>query len=312
MSTKPLVVEIGQRFTRLVVLERDTSRPNASHRMWKCHCDCGATKSASSSNLTHGKIKSCGCLRHEKRPNSPRKYSPPVPGQQFGRLTVVRMADPVLQKGRSWERTVVRCTCGLEWEVYALNLHRGLTTSCDSCNRVAWHSQRRAHEVGQRYGRLTIIAAAETRTYANTKQKTARWLCQCDCGAQTVVYQRSLREGITSSCGCYQRERAKEANLVDGRYDTPGRDATRSVREERKKKGFVEHIDRLVVYERDKGICHICGEPIAGQKWETDHKIPLAKGGKHSYDNVGLAHRTCNRKKWVHLRTDLPASPPTP
>lgn len=312
MSTKPLVVEIGQRFTRLVVLERNTSRPNASHRMWKCRCDCGAIKSASSSNLIHGKIKSCGCLRHEKRPNSPRKYSPPVPGQQFGRLTVVRMADPVLQKGRSWERTWVRCTCGLEWEVYALNLHRGATTSCDSCNKVAWHSQRRAHEVGQRYGRLTVIAPAETRTYANTKQKTVCWLCQCDCGAQSIVVQRNLRTGQTTSCGCYKRDWAREDSLLRGVYDKPETKTGSARWLARRNKGYIEYVDRLVVYERDKGICHICGEPIADQKWEIDHKIPLARRGEHSYDNVGLAHLTCNRRKSARLRTDLLASPPTP
>lgn len=61
--------------------------------------------------------------------------------------------------------------------------------------------------------------------------------------------------------------------------------------------------------KRDKNICHICGEEcneedyikteegyfIAGERYPSiDHVIPIAKGGKHRWDNVRLAHRGCN------------------
>lgn len=65
------------------------------------------------------------------------------------------------------------------------------------------------------------------------------------------------------------------------------------------------------LYQRDKGICHICGEKcdyndsayrgkyfIAGRDYPTiDHVIPLVKGGVHSWDNVKLAHLHCNSAK---------------
>lgn len=65
------------------------------------------------------------------------------------------------------------------------------------------------------------------------------------------------------------------------------------------------------LYRRDKGICYLCGcqcnfedytilngNFIAGDWYPSvDHVIPLAKGGKHSWGNVKLAHRVCNSRK---------------
>ena len=65
------------------------------------------------------------------------------------------------------------------------------------------------------------------------------------------------------------------------------------------------------LYERDNGICYLCGGQcdwndyhrkdnwfIADDFYPSiDHVVPLAKGGKHSWDNVRLAHRICNSKK---------------
>lgn len=58
---------------------------------------------------------------------------------------------------------------------------------------------------GQRFGRLTVLERAETKSDRKT-----RWLCRCDCGNETIVYGRYLRKGNTKSCGCYQKERARE------------------------------------------------------------------------------------------------------
>lgn len=65
------------------------------------------------------------------------------------------------------------------------------------------------------------------------------------------------------------------------------------------------------LYKRDGGACHICGlqcnyndyvvrggTVITGEYYPSiDHVIPLAKGGKHSWINVRLAHRRCNSCK---------------
>lgn len=56
----------------------------------------------------------------------------------------------------------------------------------------------------QRFGRLRVLGRA------GYEHKQATWHCVCDCGASKDVMGQNLRRGLTTSCGCYQRERAKE------------------------------------------------------------------------------------------------------
>lgn len=60
------------------------------------------------------------------------------------------------------------------------------------------HSRKKLDLIGQRFGRLTVIAPAE-----NVGNRTA-WLCPCDCGNDVVVKTYHLRSGHTASCGCQE------------------------------------------------------------------------------------------------------------
>ena len=54
----------GQRFGRLVVVERaENVGKNAA---WICKCDCGKQVVSAGFDLVRGKAKSCGCLKREK------------------------------------------------------------------------------------------------------------------------------------------------------------------------------------------------------------------------------------------------------
>lgn len=72
-------------------------------------------------------------------------------------------------------------------------------------------------------------------------------------------------------------------------------------RRARKLAAFVEDVDRSVVFERDKGICGICGLPVDPTDWHLDHVQPLCKGGEHSYANVQVSHPACNMRKGTKL-----------
>ncbi|OHX26771.1 hypothetical protein BKX95_08390 [Streptococcus iniae] len=66
-----------------------------------------------------------------------------------------------------------------------------------------------------------------------------------------------------------------------------------------------------VLYKRDKGICYLCGDKCnysdcvrtettftSGKTYPSiDHIVPIARGGKHAWDNVKLAHHYCNSMK---------------
>lgn len=59
----------------------------------------------------------------------------------------------------------------------------------------------------------------------------------------------------------------------------------------------VERIDRNAIYDRDRGICHICGKHVPRKLMTLDHLIPLSKGGEHTARNLAVAHRSCNSKR---------------
>ena len=70
---------------------------------------------------------------------------------------------------------------------------------------------------GRRFGRLTVLERVEDYRCETwypwlekpIVNKTAQWLCRCDCGNEKVVIGANLRAGRTKSCGCLQRERRK-------------------------------------------------------------------------------------------------------
>ena len=68
----PKLIDLkGQRFGRLVVLERQGSYaskndPYSQAPLWLCRCDCGNETVVIGRNLRTGRTRSCGCLRVEK------------------------------------------------------------------------------------------------------------------------------------------------------------------------------------------------------------------------------------------------------
>lgn len=65
----------------------------------------------------------------------------------------------------------------------------------------------------------------------------------------------------------------------------------------RRRGQFVETVVPLVVLERDDGVCGICGGDVDPFDFHVDHKVPISRGGLHSYDNVHVAHPMCNWRK---------------
>ena len=61
---------------------------------------------------------------------------------------------------------------------------------------------------------------------------------------------------------------------------------------------YIDIIKRLLM-ERDKGICQICGEPVALVDASHDHLIPRSRGGTNEPSNVRLAHLICNIRKGI-------------
>jgi hypothetical protein len=54
----------GQKFGRLTAQYICGKRKTSL--VWQCQCECGRTHKVKSSDLTGGKVKSCGCLNRDK------------------------------------------------------------------------------------------------------------------------------------------------------------------------------------------------------------------------------------------------------
>ena len=66
----------GERFGRLVVIERAENRRGKTR--WLCKCDCGKIKVIEGDTLKRGTTKSCGCLLSESTRNRMKKYDRPT------------------------------------------------------------------------------------------------------------------------------------------------------------------------------------------------------------------------------------------
>ena len=72
-------------------------------------------------------------------------------------------------------------------------------------------------QIGDIYGRLTV--KEKTKKRVSGGYDVIAWKCQCECGKETIVTPSHLAIGKVKSCGCLQRDRAREANVKHGDYN---------------------------------------------------------------------------------------------
>lgn len=144
-------------------------------------------------------------------------------GNKYGRLLVLR-EDPIRKNRRvNW---ICQCDCGKEVSIDGTHLRSGQTQSCGCLKTEKFvernkkrltnkPSDKRINEIGNRYGRLVVLADA------GAKDGRASWLCQCDCGNQIVVKGKYLRNGDTKSCGCLHSSGQEKISLLLRKNNIP-------------------------------------------------------------------------------------------
>ena len=109
----------GQRFGKLIVVERASVPRQGTY--WRCKCDCGNEKTVYGGSLKNGATKSCGCIQ--------RKYQKDITGQRFGRLIALHRYFGG-DKGNRW---VCQCDCGNKSVVAYHDLVRSDSKCSRSC-----------------------------------------------------------------------------------------------------------------------------------------------------------------------------------
>ncbi|RFZ78240.1 hypothetical protein DS742_14090 [Lacrimispora amygdalina] len=190
---------VGKKFNELIVIDKIENysfKNNRTFIRWKCKCSCGNIIEVTSSRLTSGHVKSCGCLKHKKAD---------MTGIHLHRLTFLH---PDVNNKLNW---ICECDCGNIVSVNATNVKRGLTQSCGCLHSEVTSEKLTIDLVGKRFGKLVVIERDETMP----KSQGVYWKCQCDCGNEVSIISYSLKEGTTTSCGCYKSKITSERFSMD-------------------------------------------------------------------------------------------------
>jgi hypothetical protein len=91
----------GQRYGRLVVLERAENKHDKT--AWLCRCDCGNQKVTTATHLAKGKCTSCGCARATGRGSRPAYRSSYAPGYAARRSVLRTYKRAAADRNLCWE-----------------------------------------------------------------------------------------------------------------------------------------------------------------------------------------------------------------
>lgn len=128
-------IKKGDRFGRLVAIERDLEKAGQGRVYWKFKCDCGNIVSHSSHELKSGNTQSCGCFGLEISKEKMNKINSKLEdliGEKFGLLVVLRPALPEEYSNRPKGNRYwyCLCKCGNNHIASTSDLKGGKISSC--------------------------------------------------------------------------------------------------------------------------------------------------------------------------------------
>lgn len=112
---------------------------------------------------------------------------------------------------------------------------------------------------------------------------------------------RERKRELDRQLDAIHREKRHAKNRAYSLTHREQRNATQAKRRAAKLAVPHEPYDRADIYERDEGLCHICGHYVPRPMFHLDHVIPLSKGGPDTPENVAVAHASCNHKKGARV-----------
>ncbi len=124
---------------------------------------------------------------------------------RFGKLIV--LSEVVKRKkGRIYWKC--KCDCGNLKNVAGRLLKNGAVSSC-GCIK---NKHKINHIDGEKFGKLIVL----NMTIDRKRDGHVAWDCLCDCGNTVSVSGRSLRDGDTTSCGCFAQSEASKRFKTHG------------------------------------------------------------------------------------------------
>lgn len=158
---------------------------------------------------------------------------------------------------------------------------------CADCKKILFTKTRRCPDCSKKHRNKSAVAKIKA------KRTPVQKLLPCRlCGQMTITNKR--HQYCSNTC---KKIYIRHSNKIQTGVNTTRRKA-------RKHANGYERISRIKVYKRDNWTCGICGKRVDRRckfphpnSPSIDHKIALASGGSHTYDNVQCAHFYCNSIK---------------
>lgn len=121
--------------------------------------------------------------------------------------------------------------------------------------------------VGQEFGFLKVIARAESSPSGQRK-----WLCECVCKNQVIVFGSNLQRGHTASCGCKKENNLKGQHI--GKLDVLERSDRYGSRGNRRVRlwkcqcdcGAITYKSTDTLTNPDISMCQECAQKYAAEK----------------------------------------------
>lgn len=210
----------------------------------------------------------------------------------------------------------IRCkTCGTVKHIKSQAIrHRSVRcVVCFERERIEREEQRRAEQEAERQKReeqRQIVLEIQRQETIRRKEEQKRQ----DRLDHTAVYTCETCGGMFLADD--RRKHAYCSVICQKRADNKKRELRRRIKIDKQMVDRDISLERL--YQRDGGICYLCGNVcdwndkktvdgtiICGDNYPSiEHVIPLSKNGKHSWANVRLACRKCNTYKGDRLIAD--------
>lgn len=102
----------------------------------------------------------------------------------------------------------IQCRCGTMFN-RNFNTFKVEKKECDYCSGRKKYEK---IEAGNQYGNWIVISKSKK---TGTRKSQKYWICQCQCKDKTIkeVTEDSLKQGLSTSCGCMNKEKIKELGL---------------------------------------------------------------------------------------------------
>ena len=208
------ILDKGQKFYHLTVIESGIRNPKGNRLMVKCKCDCGKETLVRQSDLLSGHSKTCGCKKKDNKIRKKRNVVLPV-GKRFGKLVIVNNTE--IEFNGEDHMVRCKCDCGNETFVNKYKLIHHYKTQCNDCKR------KNLLKEGYRQGHLVLVQKLD-----NDKFKL-----HCDCGNDVIMSNSTFsHRTYCSKTGCIfkkessakmkQRRAEKEIGKKYGRLTVLG------------------------------------------------------------------------------------------